>query len=191
MWRDIASLRNARARTSAKPENFIMDIALTLLANVLRPDFVVFPYPGDPSMRTEPRHWCTPTGDLSAGKSPTMQLAEGLFTEVMSGLPDMWPFAKMPGSNWYSDGAHGKFHKRVRVPVRFVPGRSQKWAFRACLETARVCARFPRCVSASNRRTRLVEPCLLKRFVLRARTGCPKRNESACTEHGDLSRKRE
>ena len=137
--RDIANLRNARipvqaacsmacrlgcilplplavafsfcARASA------MDIALTLLANVLHPDLVVLPYPGDPSVRIKPRYWCTPTGDSSAGKSPTMQLVESLFTDIMSGPPDIWPFAKMPGSNMYSDGSHGMFNERERLPL--------------------------------------------------------------------------
>ena len=31
-----------------------------------------------------------------------------------SGLPGIWPFAKMPGSNWHSDGSHGMFNERVR-----------------------------------------------------------------------------
>ena len=34
---EILNLLNASARTSAKPENFIVDIALTLVANVLHP----------------------------------------------------------------------------------------------------------------------------------------------------------
>ena len=45
-----------------------------------------------------------------------MQLVESLFTDIMSGLPDIWPFAKMPGSNMYSDGSHGMFNERVRLP---------------------------------------------------------------------------
>ena len=46
-----------------------------------------------------------------------MQLVEGLFTDIMSGLPDMWPFTKMLGSNLHSDGSHGMFNERVRMPL--------------------------------------------------------------------------
>ena len=68
-------------------------------------------------MRIEPRYWCTPATNSSARKSPTMQLVEGFFTDVVSGLPDIWPFAKMPGSNWYSDGSHEMLGRGARLPL--------------------------------------------------------------------------
>ena len=91
--REILNLLNARARTSAKSENFIVEIALTLVANVLHPDLVVHTYPGDPSMRSEPRLWCTPTTNSSTGKSPTMQLVEGSFLPVFRVVFQTWAFA--------------------------------------------------------------------------------------------------
>ena len=68
-------------------------------------------------MRIEPRYWCTPATNSSAGKSPTMQFVEGLFTDVKSGLADIWLFAKMPGSNWYS----GRFARHARQGSTFAP----------------------------------------------------------------------
>ena len=106
------------AAASGQPEYFLMDLTFTLLANLLHPDVAVTPFPQDTSTRIKPRYWSTPTGNTTAGKSPTFDIIEKLFLETTGRLQRSWPFAHLQSSNICSDGSHGMFNEKVRAALR-------------------------------------------------------------------------
>ena len=102
------------ARTTAKPVYFLSDLAFCYLANLLHTDLKVQLYPQDPSFRMSVKYWALPTGDTTAGKSPSYSLLTKLYTEFLCTQGAKWPWAEGKEQNLHANGTHGLFNERMR-----------------------------------------------------------------------------
>ena len=102
------------ARTTAKPVYFLSDLAFCYLANLLHTDLKVQLYPQDPNFRMSVKYWALPTGDTTAGKSPSYSLLTKLYTDFLRAQGDKWPWAESKEQNLHSNGTHGLFNERMR-----------------------------------------------------------------------------
>ena len=100
--------------TTAKPVYFLSDMCMALQASLLHPEAVVEPYANDSDFRISPRYWALPTGDTTAGKSPTCTYLTRTFLEATAACGAAWPFAGRPQGILHSDGTHGLFNETMR-----------------------------------------------------------------------------
>ena len=60
------------------------------------------------------KYWALPTGDTTAGKSPSYSLITKLYTDFLRAQGDKWPWAHGQEQNLHADGTHGLFNERMR-----------------------------------------------------------------------------
>ena len=102
------------SRTTAKPHYFLSDLCFSFLANLVHTGQRVQLYQSDPSMKVAVKYWAIPTGDTTAGKSPSFNLVSDMCVRFLQGQGDLWPWADQEDQNLHSDGTHGLFNEQMR-----------------------------------------------------------------------------
>ena len=102
------------SRTTAKPHYFLSDLCFSFLANLAHTGQRVQLYQSDPSMKVAVKYWAIPTGDTTAGKSPSFNLVSDMCVRFLQGQGDLWPWADQEDQNLHSDGTHGLFNEQTR-----------------------------------------------------------------------------